>query len=79
MSASTTTGPMRRGDTGREGGNIRGQVFLKKTKNRRKKTMIDVLAKEGYTQQQRAAHLNVHDSTISNPGKGYGILPKQKT
>ena len=37
---------------------------------RRNKTIIDAVAKYGYIQQQIAAHLNAHYSTISNPARG---------
>lgn len=36
----------------------------------RNKTIIDDVAKYGYTQQQIAAHLNLHYSTISNLVRG---------
>jgi transposase len=43
-------------------------VILDKCK--RDKKIIDAVQKYGYTQQQIAAHLNMHYSTISNLVRG---------
>jgi len=49
------------------------KIFLKNMivdKRRRDKKIIDAVQKYGYTQQQIAAHLNMHYSTISNLVRG---------
>jgi len=49
------------------------KIFLKNViidKRKRNKKIIDAVQKYGYTQQQIAAHLNMHYSTISNLVRG---------
>ena len=49
------------------------KIFLKQAamdKGKRDKKIIDAVQKYGYTQQQIAAHLNMHYSTISNLVRG---------